>query len=173
MRNRISIITSIFILAGITLFYSCGYKLSGATIPADMKTVNVQFFENNAPLVVPNLSQQFTEDLKEKIRTQSRLSITQGEAHAKFEGRITDYNIKPISIQDNTKPVAGANRLTITVLVKYTSTIDPKQNFEQSFSAFTDFSLAGQSLQSQEQGLIKKVNIQLTENIFNRAFQQW
>ena len=45
--------------------------------------------------------------------------------------------------------------------------------FEENFSAFTDFSLAGQSLQSQEQGLIKKVNIQLTENIFNRAFAQW
>jgi hypothetical protein len=151
----------------------CSYKFNGASIPVDMKTVNIRFFENNAQLVVPNLSQQFTEDLKERIRTQSRLSITPNDAQAVFEGRITGYDIKPIAIQDNTKPIAGANRLTITVSVKYTNNLNAKQSFEENFSAFTDFSLAGQSLQSQEQGLIKKVNIQLTENIFNRAFAQW
>ncbi|MES2416538.1 MAG: LptE family protein [Bacteroidota bacterium] len=164
----------IFIL-GITVLSGCGYKFSGASIPPEMKTINVEFFENNAPLVVPNLSQSFTEDLKERIRTQTKLSIVQGEAQGKFEGRITGYDIKPIAIQDNTRPVAGANRLTITIHVKYTNRVKDheKEGFEQDFTAFTDFSLAGQSLQSQEQGLIKKVNIQLTENIFNRAFAQW
>lgn len=155
-----------------TVFWGCGYKFNGASTEG-LKTVNVQFFENNAPLVVPNLSQQFTEDLKERIRTQSKLNITQNEADGLFEGRITGYEIKPIAIQDNTRPVAGANRLTITVAVKYTDNIEAKRSFEENFTAFTDFSLAGQSLQSQEQALIKKVNIQLTENIFNRAFAQW
>lgn len=163
----------LIVLLAIIAVSGCSYKFNGASIPADMKTVNVRFFENNAPLVVPNLSQQFTEDLKERIRTQSRLSIIQNDAQAIFEGRITGYDIKPIAIQDNTAPIAGANRLTITVSVKYTNNIDTKQSFEESFTAFTDFSLAGQSLQSQEQALIKKVNTQLTENIFNRAFAQW
>lgn len=162
----------IFILAVVVLS-GCSYKFNGASIPVDMKTVTVRFFENNAPLVVPNLSQQFTEDLKERIRTQSRLSITQNDGQAVFEGRITGYDIKPIAIQDNSAPVAGANRLTITVSVKYTSELDPKQSFDESFSAFVDFTLAGQSLQSQEQSLIKRVNLQLAENIFNRAFAQW
>jgi hypothetical protein len=162
----------IFFLA-VALFSGCSYKFNGASIPVDMKTVTVRFFENNAPLVVPNLSQQFTEDLKERIRTQSRLSITQNDGQAIFEGRITGYDIKPIAIQDNAAPVAGANRLTITVSVKYTNELDPKQSFDESFSAFVDFTLAGQSLQSQEQSLIKRVNMQLSENIFNRAFAQW
>jgi hypothetical protein len=162
----------IFILA-VMVWSGCSYKFNGASIPVDMKTVTVRFFENNAPLVVPNLSQQFTEDLKERIRTQSRLSITQNDGQAVFEGRITGYDIKPIAIQDNAAPVAGANRLTITVSVKYTNELDPKQSFDESFSAFVDFTLAGQSLQSQEQSLIKRVNMQLSENIFNRAFAQW
>ena len=47
------------------LLQSCGiYSFSGASIPPEMKTVTVNFFENNAPLVVPYLSQQFTERLK-------------------------------------------------------------------------------------------------------------
>lgn len=163
----------LILILAVLAFSGCGYKFNGASIPPTMKTVNVKFFENNALLVVPTLSQQFTEDLKERIRTQSSLSITQNDADATFDGKITGYDIKPISIQDNANPIAGANRLTISVFVKYTSAIDPKQSFEETLSAFTDFSLAGQTLQSQEQALIKKVTVQLTENIFNRAFAQW
>ncbi|MFD0939932.1 LptE family protein [Pedobacter boryungensis] len=166
---------ALFILVVIALS-GCGYKFNGASTEG-LKTIRVEFFENNAPLVVPNMSQLFTEDLKERIRTQSKLSITQNEADATFEGRITGYDIKPIAIQDNARPIAGANRLTITVQVKYTNNTKTEgtlsKSFDESFTAFEDFSLAGQSLQSQEQALIKKVNAKLTDNIFNRAFAQW
>ncbi|MDB5060438.1 MAG: hypothetical protein JWP67_281, partial [Mucilaginibacter sp.] len=61
----------------VMLFASCSYKLTqnGASIPPDLKTIDIQFFENNAPLVVATLSQQFTEALKNRIRTQTSLSI--------------------------------------------------------------------------------------------------
>ncbi|WP_461788587.1 LptE family protein [Pedobacter sp.] len=167
----------IFLLLAVVLaFASCSYKFNGASIPPTMKTINVRFFENRAPLVVPALAQTFTEDLKERIRTQSRLSITTGEADAIMEGEITGYDIKPIAFTDNRQPTAGANRLTITVSVTYTNNLDTgkvKTSFKESFSAFKDFTLSGGTLQSQEQTLIKQVNQQLTENIFNRAFAQW
>ncbi|WP_113654526.1 LptE family protein [Pedobacter namyangjuensis] len=166
----------IYVLVVFAFLLGCGYKFNGASIPPQMKTVNVEYFENNAPLVVPTLSQQLTEDLKERIRNQSKLSITPNNPDGVFTGKITGYEIKPIAIQDNQNPIAGANRLTITVMVKYANNVDTagsKANFEESFSAFVDFSLAGQTLQSQEQSLIKRVNTQLTENIFNRAFAQW
>ncbi len=152
----------------------CGYKFNGAST-GGLKTVHVELFENIAPLVIPTLSNQLTEDLKARIRNQSKLSITQNNADVTFEGEITGYDIKPIAIQDNTNPVAGANRLTITVHVKYTNNTEFKesQSFDESFTAFTDFSLAGQTLESQQQKLIKDVNQKLTENIFNRAFAQW
>lgn len=167
MKNIIFLLT-ILVLSG------CGYKFNGASIPADMKTISVAYIENNAQLVNPQLSQLLTESLKERIRTQSRLNIVTTEADASFyEGKITVYEIKPISIQDNAKPIAGANRLTITMTIKYKSNKDSKQSFEESFTAFTDFSLAGKTFQSQEKDLVTKVTIQLTENIFNRAFAQW
>ena len=159
----------------VLLFSGCAYKFNGASIPAEMKTVKVTLFENNAPLVVSYLSNTLTEDLKARIRNQTRLSIVENDADGVFTGRITGYDIRPIAIQDNTNPIAGANRLTITVQVKYTNNTKDfeKQSFEESFSAFEDFSLAGQTLQSQELQLIRRVNAKLTENIFNRAFAQW
>ncbi|MFM6975941.1 MAG: LPS assembly lipoprotein LptE [Sphingobacteriaceae bacterium] len=167
-------VRKIFLVAllAITGLSGCGiYSFSGASIPAEMKTVSVQFFENNAPLVVPYLSQQFTEDLKSRIRNQSRLSIVRADGDGNFEGRITDYRITPAAIQGNER--AGLERLSITVMVKYTSVLKPDLNFEQSFTRFKDFSTQTKSLQAQEQELIKDINTQLTEDIFNKAFANW
>lgn len=163
----------IFALLAI-LMSGCGYKFNGASTDG-IKTVQVTVFENVAPLVVANLSNELTEAFKDRIRTQSRLSLVQGEADVRFEGQITAYSVAPIAIQDNANPIAGANRLSITVRVKYTNNSASKtsKSFEQSFTAFEDFSLNGQSLQSQEQRLIRLVNAKLTENIFNQAFAQW
>jgi hypothetical protein len=156
------------------LTQSCGiYSMTGASIPAEMKTVSIQFFENTAPLVVPYLSQQFTEALKERVRNQSRLSMVRADGDGNFEGRITDYNIKPVAIEGTETPRAGLNRLTITVNVKFTNTLKEDLSFEQSFSRYIDFNLNAGPLQSQEPDLIRQVNVMLTEDIFNRAFANW
>lgn len=156
----------------ILISQACGtYSFSGASIPAEMKTISIQFFENNAQLVVPYLSQQFTEALKERVRNQSRLSIVRSDGDANFEGRITDYTIRPVAIQGNER--AGLNRLTVTVNVKYTNNLNPELNFEQSFQAFQEFSLTQEPLQNQEPKLITLINRQLTELIFNKAFANW
>lgn len=172
MFKPLSKIKILVIPAMMLLLQSCGtYSFSGASIPPEMKTVSIQFFENNSQLVVPYLSQQFTEALKERVRNQSRLSIVRSDADANFEGRITDYSIRPVAIQGNER--AGLNRLTITVNVKYSNTLNPELNFEQAFQAFQEFSLSQGSIQSQEQKLIELINKQLTELIFNKAFANW
>jgi hypothetical protein len=150
---------------------SCGiYNFTGGST-ADLKTVSVPIIENNAQIVVPYLSTQLTEGLKERIRNQSSLSMVRADGDANFEARITEYSITPTAIQGNNR--AGLNRLTITVQVKYTNTIQPKDSFEQSFSVSKEFSSASQSIQSQEPILIKEITRQLTEDIFNRAFANW
>jgi len=167
---------NIAVLAAIVMsFNSCAYRLSlnGASIPPDLKTIDIQFFENTAPLVVSTLSQQFTEALKNRIRSQTRLSIVRSEANATMSGAITGYSITPVSIEatnSNTAPIAGASRLTITVSVKYVYEADKKLNFEESFSKSKNFT---GDIAQQEQALIQDINKQLTDDIFNRAFANW
>ncbi|WP_299288042.1 LptE family protein [uncultured Mucilaginibacter sp.] len=155
------------------LFQSCGvYSLSGGSVGA-LKTVNVMYFENVAPLVINNLSQTFTQALQDRIRTQTRLSTVRGEADATLEGRITNYSIAPTVLPantTNTAPIVNTNRLTITVTVKYTNSLDPKQSFEQSFPRYKDYQ---GDIGTQEQALIAAIVQQLTEDIFNRAFANW
>lgn len=160
-----------WIILPLTFFcQSCWlYSFSGASIPPNMKTVNVLIFENNAPIVVPNLSQQFTEALKNRIRNQSSLNVVRNEADATFEGTITDYNFRPVAVTANES--AEQTRLTITVKVKYTNNLVPEMSFEESFSRFRQFQ--GSNIAAQEQNLILEINRELTEDIFNRAFANW
>lgn len=154
----------------ITVMLTGCYSFTGGSITPGMKTVSVPLFENNAPLVVPTLSQAFTETLKDRIRTQSPLSFVRVDGQANFMGRITGYDIRPVAMQGNESGIAGQTRLTITVQVKYNNAIKPDENFDQSFSRFKDFR---GSLSTQEQQLIKDINLQLAEDIYNRAFANW
>jgi hypothetical protein len=171
MRRIFAILITVSFLVLFT--QSCTVKLTGSSIPPELKTINVGYFENNAPLVVGTLSQQFTEALKAQIRSTTSLSIVQGEADASLSGNITGYSIEPVSIQatnNNVAPIAGATRLTITVNVVYTNKANKKLNFTQSFPAFADFT---GDISTQESKLITTITTQLTNDIFNRAFANW
>lgn len=146
------------------------YSFSGASIPPEAKTVSVIYFANNASLAPPTLSQTFTEALRDKLSTQTRLSLVNKGGDLNFEGSITGYSTNPIAIQST--DLAAMNRLTITVNVKYTCTFDEKKNFEQSFSRFFDYP-SDQSLASVEDQLIRDINVQLVQDIFNRALNDW
>jgi outer membrane lipopolysaccharide assembly protein LptE/RlpB len=88
----------------------------------------------------------------------------------KFEGTIVDYNNAPVAIQSNDQ--AANNRLTITVNVKYTNRFDETKNFEQNFTRFSDYP-ANSAISSVEDALLTEINRQLTEDIFNKAFNNW
>jgi len=174
MKKIVSVFIGIIVL--FLIFPSCTYKLSlnGSQIPVNMKTIRVDFFENNAALVVNTLSQTFTEALKTRIRNTTRLSIIRnGEADATMSGSITDYTIAPASVEasgSGVAPIANQSRLTITVSVKYVNVLNKKDNFEETFSKYENFT---GDINAKEAGLITDITKQLTEDIFNKAFDNW
>jgi hypothetical protein len=167
-------LSGVFLALCTLIFVSPGcYTLKSESIPIDMHTINIGFFENDAPIVVSNLSQKFTEALKDRVRSTTRLSIVNGEGNANMSGSITDYHYAPISIQatnNNQAPIAGAEVLSITVHVKFTYEADKKLNFDQSFTKTANFT---GDLTTQEQNLIQDITKQLIDDIFNKAFNNW
>lgn len=165
-------IAILFLLTTGIIIQSCSvkYSFSGASIPSEMKTVSVEFFPNRALIINPNLSQQFTEALKEKFRSQTKLILVTDMGDGNFEGEITGYTTMPMQITGS--EVAAKNRFTISVKVKYSNAIDPKSNFEKSFSRYDDYD-GDQSLTAVEDQLVKKIIDMLTEDIYNAAFVNW
>lgn len=171
--NKINKFLFVVVLAIFTLIFSAcktRVSLSGATIPVEAKTISVAFFTNNASLAPPSLPQVFTEKLRDVVSQQTSLALVKQNGDLSFEGYISDYNVAPVSIQATDK--AGSNRLTIAVVVKYYNKFDEAKNFEQTFSRFADYA-SDKSLSSMESELITEINRQLTEDIFNKAFNNW
>jgi len=146
------------------------YSLSGASISPDTKTVSVAYIENNAALVNPTLSQTLTESLKDRIVSQTGLQLIRTTADLDFEGTIVDYSIKPLAIQGN--EFAAQNRLTISVKIRFSNNKDESKNFEQVFTRYADYP-GTQTLSTVEADLIKTINTQLIDDIFNKAFVNW
>lgn len=145
-------------------------SLSGATIPPEAKTISVGFFQNNTPLGAPSLSQRFTERLRDMVSQQTNLALIKQNGDLHFEGYLVDYNIAPVAVQGTDQ--ASANRLTITVQVKFVNKFDAAKGFEQAFTRFADFK-STESISAKEPELVAEIFRQLTEDIFNRAFNNW
>ena len=149
---------------------SVRFTLNGASVPSDLKTYTVQYFENRAPLINPLLSQSFTESLKGRIAQESRLELIDVDADVDFSGQITGYNVRPMAIQADA--VSALTRLTIKVKVKYKNFKSPKDNWESTFSGFQDYP-SEQNLNEVEAELSQLIIDQITEDIFNKAFSDW
>jgi hypothetical protein len=108
--------------------------------------------------------------LRDMVSSQTNLALITSGGDLQFEGTIADYNIAPVAIQSN--DIAGSNRLTITVSVKYTNRFDAGKSFEQNFTRFADFS-STKNITDLEPDLVQDIYKQLTEDIFNRAFNNW
>lgn len=154
------------------LFEGCSvsYSLTGADIPANARNFSVQPFNVVAPLASPTYGQSITEGVKELILSQSRLDLAPRDGDLQFEGTVTGYNVAPAAISSD--EFAEINRLTITLKVVYTNTLEEEKSFERSFSRFADFSTT-QELTDVEQTLIDEINEQLTQDIFDASLGSW
>ncbi|HSW68049.1 MAG TPA: LptE family protein [Bacteroidales bacterium] len=159
------------VLGLLLLLQGCGvYSFTGASISPDTKTISIQQFQNNAPLVQPRLSQLFTDALRDKFTSKTALSLVPRAGDLSIEGAITDYRTMPVAITGN--EIAALNRLTISVRVTFTNRLDSKQNFETTFSRFEDYD-SNMPLSSVEESLIAQINEALVQDIFNRAVVNW
>jgi hypothetical protein len=160
-------------LSAVTIILVSGckiYSFSGASISPLVKTASIQYFQNRASLVQPGLSQNLTDALIDKCKSQTNLNIINGLGDVNFEGEISDYNTKPLTVSADAE--AAMNRFTITVKVKFTNAVDPEYSYEQSFSRYEDYN-SSSDLSAVEAEFSKKIIEMIVEDIFNRAFVNW
>lgn len=169
MRKKARIAAWIAVLA--LICQGCGiYSFTGASIPAEAKTVSVQYFPNHAQLVNPLLSNDFTSALRDAMMNQTPLDMIEAGGDLAFEGEITDYRTSPVAI--TASQTAAMNRLTITVKVRFSNRFDETKDFEQSFSHYEDYP-SDQDLNAVQDNLTPIIIEALVEDIFNKALVNW
>ncbi len=149
----------------------CGaYSFTGGNT-GNAKTIQVDFFQNQAPLIEPTLSQRFTQDLRDLFTRQTNLTLVTSNGDLHFSGEITDYRINPMSATAN--QTAAQNRLTITVNVIFENKLEEKDNFEKKFSFYYDYGATQQLSGGVLDTALKDILERITQDIFNASVAKW
>jgi hypothetical protein len=168
LKTGVTVLVGVFLLVAISC--SMKYSFTGASIPPEVKTIQIGNFPNNAPLINPTLSQEFTDALRDRFQSQTSLIIVNSGGDMVITGEITDYNTRPTAIQGD--DIAALNRLTISVKVKFVNVYDETQNFEQTFSRFEEYPSSA-NLTVVSVGLVPIISEYLIDDIFNKAVVNW
>jgi outer membrane lipopolysaccharide assembly protein LptE/RlpB len=167
-------IWSLFLVA--VLFTGCksvsiSLKDKGST-PEEWKSFSIKTLESSAANCPLSYSAILTEDLKDALQNNTRLSLntTTGSGEIYIEGKINSYQVTPISIQNNNN--AAQNRLTIGVQFTIFIRSPKEETLSLSATRFADFG-ASTNLASIEGQLLEEINTQLTQDVINKLLGNW
>lgn len=146
------------------------YNFTG-TGKIDAKTFQVNYFQNNSPLVQPGIERTFTLKLQDIIQNQTNLNLTNNDGDLLYEGEITGYSITPMSATADQK--AAQNRLTITINVRYVNKNKDADNFEKPFSFYYDYPGDQQLIGSTLSSALDVIFERITQDIFNESLAKW
>lgn len=161
---------SLIALFAVLLVFSACYSFTGISIGTEVDTYTVNYFENAANNVVPNLSDRMAEDLRSKVANNTRLKHISSDGDVQFSGTITQYDIQTVAPKENETVTFG--RLQITVNVEYIDNTNEKNNWTSRFIEHADFP-SDADFSQVEEGLIDDINDLLIQDIFDKAFTNW
>lgn len=170
--KKISLLLIVCAFPLVAIFSNSGcniYKFNEATIPDSIKTVKVNFIENKAQYINPQLSPRLTDKIRQKIVGQTRLSQTNSDnADWEISGYISQYSFSTSAISGQQ---VATNRLTIAVHI----TLNNRKADEiKDHDVNRSFEFKGnQSYQQAEATLLDEITRTLTDEIFNKLFSNW
>jgi hypothetical protein len=163
----------IFCLLALFTLTGC-YTLSGISIPESVEKAYVPLYIDNALGAPPTLYIDMTEALRNKVRDEARLEISEDNPDIEMKGTLVDFRVSAegASPGDETAAFAKLNRLTIVVAIEYKNLRDEtEEGWKQNFSNYYDFP-ATQTLASVQEEAIEDITKQINEKIFNKAFAE-
>ena len=168
--KKILLFSLVFIVFGCKF-----YSFTGASIPENAETVQVNLFVNDAANSIgstfePGLDRDFTNAMQEVLINQTNLELTGANGDLIYEGEITEYRVTPTTA--TAQQTAAQNRLTVTINVRYINTNNEEDNFEKKFSYFYDFPDTAQ-LQSVKSNAHDEIFERITQDVFNQSLAKW
>jgi len=164
-------INHIFTCLILITFSSCSvYNFTG-TGKIDAKSFQVNYFQNNAPLIEPGIERIFTQRLQNLIQNQTNLNLTSSNGDLVYEGEIVDYRVSPMTATADQR--SSQNRLSITVNVRFTNKNKEADNFEKRFSFYNDYDGANQLVGAKLTENLDIIFERITQDIFNESLAKW
>lgn len=161
-----------FFITCVLLFQSCNvsYNFTG-TGKINAETYQVNYFQNNAELIEPGIERDFTIALQDIIQDQTNLTLVPSGGDLIYEGEIVDFRISPMTATADQR--AAQNRLTISIMVRFTHTKEEKDSFEKRFSFFYDYPATEQLIGNTLRAGLDEIFERITQDVFNESLAKW
>jgi len=163
MRTLGGIALGLLVLASCGVYSPYGAQTSGAS------TFSVQDFEPAHPLVSTTAAQSLSEALRDRVQRQSTLRLVE-DGELEFSARVVGWEVRPINVQGD--ETAGANRVTVSVVLTYVNGRDPELSMERTFSRYVDLP-SDQDVFSQEEAVVEELGELLSQDMFNATLGNW
>ena len=164
-------LVGLLILILFTTSCSVKYSLTGASISPETKTFQVNYFQNNAPLIEPGIARDFTNKLIDLLINQTSLELVKINGDLTYEGEIVEYRISPTTATANN--TAAQNRLTVGVNIRFYDKNDSEADFEKRFSFYYDYPGNIQLIGGQRDTALDEIFERITQDVFNASLAKW
>ena len=161
----------IFVISILACCCSVKYSLTGASISPETKTFQVNYFQNNAPLIEPGIERDFTNKLIDLLINQTSLELVKSNGDLTYEGEIVEYRISPTTATANN--TAAQNRLTVGVNIRFYDKNDSEADFEKRFSFYYDYPGNIQLIGGQRDTALDEIFERITQDVFNASLAKW
>ncbi|MEL6388981.1 MAG: LPS assembly lipoprotein LptE [Bacteroidota bacterium] len=153
------------------------YSLKGISIPATISTFYIDQFQNSVSNAPPDVGQRFSEEFRDVVLQNTRLTYDEQIPDIEFTGAISSFTVQSVAPERSTDGDvvsfgSSLNRLNISVRVEYVNNLDVDDAWKQSFSFFQDFE-NDQDLAQVQDDLIEEIFDQILQDIFTKAFTNW
>lgn len=169
MNTRI--IASLLVVSLIVLgTVSCGiYSFRDVSIPPEVKTIKINYIQNRAQYINPQLSPKLTDAFTKKVIQQTKLRrIEDANADYVVGSEITNYMITTSGVSQNE---AATNRISVGVHI---TLYDNFKNDVKEYDITRDFDFpASQSFTQAEARLMDEMIKTISDEIFNKIFSNW
>ena len=156
-------VVAALLASGCGVYSPYGAQTSGAS------TFSVQDFEPSHPLVSTTAAQSLSEALRDRIQRQSTLRLVE-DGELEFSARVVGWEVRPVNVQGD--ETAGANRVTVSLVLTYVNERDPELSTERTFSRYVDLP-SDQDVFSQEDALVEELGELLSQDMFNATLGNW
>ncbi|MDA0945948.1 MAG: LPS assembly lipoprotein LptE [Bacteroidetes bacterium] len=150
-------------ITGCGVYSPYGAQTSGAS------TFSVEDFEPAHPLVSATSAQSLAEALRDRVQRQSTLRLVP-LGDLQFSARVVGWEVRPVNVQGD--ETAGANRITVQVVLTYVNSLDPTLSAERTFSRYVDLP-STQDVFSAEEEIVSELGELLSQDIFNATLGNW
>ena len=169
--NKLSLLITLSLIA-------CGganFSFKPTEAPQNVKTIAILQHYNESANGPSNISQLFTEKLRDYFQNNTKLTLSNSPESADLvlEGSIIRYDIAPAAPTSNgITETAAQQKITIGVQTSYTNHVDTSASFDATFDGF-DFFNGDQNLADVETDKIDIISEQIIIKIFTKSFDTW